>query len=550
MAKQTIEYKVGIYLRLSQEDMRSGESLSIEHQREIVTKYVSEQGWTIVDEYADDGYSGTDFSRPNVQRLLDDAQVGKINVIVCKDLSRFGRNYIEVGRYIDYIFPMYNIRFIALGDGIDTADRGSNAMEMMPIINMFNEWHASSTSKKIRAVMESNAKQGKYKCTYCAYGYTKADDEKNTPLIDPDAAEIVKRIFTMRSQGMSPRKISDVLNGESVPIPSDYYYAKIGKVNPRNTRHLWSQSTVLPILRNPIYIGHMAMMRRTTVSYKNHKTIHKPEDDWVVVENNHEPIISQELWDKVREVERSVSRGKRCSDGELRPLSGLMFCADCGHKMKSAGSSRRRKNGEMVRYRFFNCLDYSLFANRCFSHYISEKDIHAIICEDIRSLARSVITDEEKARQDFLSQKAEISERKSRGDRKKLNESRNRLAELNNLMQSVYEDKVSGKIPEDICLQFLTKYETERKELQAIVAEIEERLAAEKKDQEDVEEFIRRLKKYADVQDLTRELCLELIEYVTVGASVRGQPREIHIYYKFMHKPLINKNNLFDNENV
>lgn len=165
-------------------------------------------------------------------------------------------------------------------------------------------------------------------------------------------------------------------------------------------------------------------------------------------------------------------------------------------------------------------------------------------------MARSVITDEEKARQDFLSQKAEISERKSRGDRKKLNESRNRLAELNNLMQSVYEDKVSGKIPEDICLQFLTKYETERKELQAIVAKIEERLVAEKKDQEDVEEFIRRLKKYADVQDLTRELCLELIEYVTVGGSDRCQPREIHIYYKFIHKPLINKNNLFGNENV
>ena len=481
MAKQTI-YNAGIYVRLSQEDMRAGESLSIEHQKEILTKYVREQGWNLIETYADDGYSGTDFNRPAVQKLLSDAQTGKINIIVVKDLSRFGRNYIEVGQYIDYIFPMNNIRFIALGDNIDTADRNSNAMEMMPIINMFNEWHASSTSKKIRAVMESNAKQGKYKCTYCAYGYTKADDEKNTPIIDPDAAEIVKRIFTMRSQGMSPRKISDVLNGERVPIPSDYYYAKIGKVNPRNTRHLWSQSTVLPILRNPIYIGHMAMMRRTTVSYKNHKTIHKPEDDWIIVENNHEPIISQELWDKVREVEQSVSRGKRCSDGELRPLSGLMFCADCGHKMKSAGSSRRRKNGEMVRYRFFNCLDYSLFANRCFSHYISEKDIHAVICEDIRSLARSVITDEEKARQDFLSQKAEISERKSRGDRKKLNESRNRLAELNNLMQSVYEDKVSGKIPEDICLQFLTKYETERKELQAVVSEIEERSAAEKKD--------------------------------------------------------------------
>lgn len=201
---------------------------------------------------------------------------------------------------------MNNIRFIALGDNIDTADRNSNAMEMMPIINMFNEWHASSTSKKIRAVMESNAKEGKYHSAYCAYGYTKADDEKNTPIVDPESAEVVKRIFTLRSQGMTPRKIADILNGEHISIPSDYHYAKIGKPNPRYTNHLWSQSAILPMLRNPIYLGHLALMKKTTVSYKNHKAIYKNPSEWVVVKNNHEPIISQELWDRVREVEQSV----------------------------------------------------------------------------------------------------------------------------------------------------------------------------------------------------------------------------------------------------
>ena len=202
MAKQTI-YNAGIYVRLSQEDMRAGESLSIEHQKLILTKYVCEQGWNLVDTYVDDGFSGTDFNRPSVQRLLSDAQTGRINLIICKDLSRFGRNYIEVGQYIDYIFPLHNIRFIALNDNVDTSNRDSNAMEMMPVINLFNEWHASSTSKKIKAVIEANAREGRYKSSYAAYGYTKADDEKHTPIIDPEAAEVVRRIFKLRSQGVT-----------------------------------------------------------------------------------------------------------------------------------------------------------------------------------------------------------------------------------------------------------------------------------------------------------------------------------------------------------
>ena len=550
MAKQTI-YNAGIYVRLSQEDMRAGESLSIEHQKLILTKYVREQGWNLVDTYVDDGFSGTDFNRPSVQRLLSDAQTGRINLIICKDLSRFGRNYIEVGQYIDYIFPLHNIRFIALNDNVDTANRDSNAMEMMPVINLFNEWHASSTSKKIKAVNLANAKAGKYTCANAAYGYTKADDEKHTPIIDPEAAEVVRRIFKLRSQGMSPRAIGDQLNAENIPIPSDYRCQKKGIVNTKYTRHLWTQVQIRQILDNPIYLGKLAMMRVTSVSYKNHKKVRKDPSEWVVTEDTHEAIISQELWDKVREAEKAVSHGKRDGKGVTQPLSGMLFCPDCGYKMKAAGRKRTLKSGELIRECYYNCSSYVLHGKElCSTHYISQKQIEAVIIADIRSMAELVVKDEQTARAAFLSKKEQQTSRQSKADIKKLNDSKHRLAELENLMQSVYEDKVMGKIPEHICVSFLEKYEAEHQELRAVIADLEERLSAEKQDREDVEEFIRRLKKYVDVQTLTRELGLELIEYVTVGAYTPNEPREINIYYKFLDKPLNDKKTLYSDENA
>lgn len=550
MAKQTI-YNAGIYVRLSQEDMRAGESLSIEHQKLILTKYVREQAWNLVDTYVDDGFSGTDFNRPSVQRLLSDAQTGRINLIICKDLSRFGRNYIEVGQYIDYIFPLHNIRFIALNDNVDTANRDSNAMEMMPVINLFNEWHASSTSKKIKAVNLANAKAGKYTCANAAYGYTKADDEKHTPIIDPEAAEVVRRIFKLRSQGMSPRAIGDQLNAENIPIPSDYRCQKKGIVNTKYTRHLWTQVQIRQILDNPIYLGKLAMMRVTSVSYKNHKKVRKDPSEWVVTEDTHEAIISQELWDKVREAEKAVSHGKRDGKGVTQPLSGMLFCPDCGYKMKAAGRKRTLKSGELIRECYYNCSSYVLHGKElCSTHYISQKQIEAVIIADIRSMAELVVKDEQTARAAFLSKKEQQTSRQSKADIKKLNDSKHRLAELENLMQSVYEDKVMGKIPEHICVSFLEKYEAEQQELRAVIADLEERLSAEKQDREDVEEFIRRLKKYVDVQTLTRELGLELIEYVTVGAYTPNEPREINIYYKFLDKPLNDKKTLYSDENA
>lgn len=547
MPKQTI-YNAGIYVRLSKDDERAGESLSIENQKLILTKYVNEEGWNIVDTYVDDGYSGTNFNRPGVTRLLDDAKTGKINLIIVKDLSRFGRNYIQVGQYIDYIFPTYNIRFIALNDNVDTFNADSTAMDMMPIMNVFNEWHAANTSKKIKAVIESNAKSGKYRSTFAAYGYTKGNDENRLPVIDEPAAAVVRRIFEMRSQGISPRHIADKLNDEKVTIPSDYRYAKLGKPNPRKTSHLWSADTVKQILRNPIYLGNIYQLRTTTVSYKNHKIVKKDKEDWAITENTHEPIISQELWDKVKEIESSVSRGKCSKRHETTPLSGLMFCADCGEKMRLCTNNTTNGSKKLPRKYIrhnYQCGAYSRFGKfYCTSHYIKMKDIDAVVLADIRSMAALVVEDEDSARKRFLSEKSQVNSRQTAEEQKRLRDAKYRLDELSKLIPSIYEDKVLGKIPEAVCVNLLEKYQAEQKVLTANVEKLEEQLSAVEKDEEDVEEFISRLKKYTDVQELTREMCLELIEYITVDEYAADRARDIHIYYKLLDKPLKNKQRL------
>ena len=544
MPKQTI-YNAGIYVRLSKDDERAGESLSIENQKLILTKYVKEQGWNIIDIYVDDGYSGTSFDRPAVQKLLEDAKTGKINLIIVKDLSRFGRNYIQVGQYIDYIFPTYNIRFIALNDNVDTANKDTTAMDMMPIMNVFNEWHAANTSKKIKAVIEANCKAGKYRTTFAPYGYVKGDDENRLPVVDEPAASVVRRIFEMRSQGISPRHIADKLNEEGVPTASDYLYAKMGKPNPRRTSHLWSAERIRALINNPTYLGHLVQMRTTTVSYKNHKNVKKDPSEWVVVENTHEPLVSQEIWDKCREIEASVSQGKKTKSGFVAALSGLMFCIDCGEKMRlgwnNTTNGSKKKPRKYVRHNF-NCGRYNRHGKiACNSHYIKMKDMNAIVLTDIRAMAALVVEDEEAARQKFLAHKEKQNAHQTELEKKRLHEGRYRLSELEKLIPSIYEDKVLGKIPEAVCVNLLEKYQEEQKTLSAEVDMLEAKLSAVKQDERDVEEFIRRLKKYTNVQELTREMALELIEYITVDEYNADRPRDIHIYYKLLEKPLPHK---------
>ncbi len=239
--------------------------------------------------------------------MLDDAKNGKINAIIVNDLSRFGRNYIEVCQYTDYLFPTYNIRFIAVGDNVDSALSENSGIEMVPILNVFNEWHAASTSKKIRTIIEANAKEGIYRCSCAPYGYIKGDNEKRLPIVDSEATANVRRMFEMRASGVSPNAIAQTFNDEGILPAADYKEQKLGIPNTRKSHHLWSAATVKSVLQNPIYLGHLVQMRTTNVSYKNKKLVKREPEDMVWVYNTHEAIVTQELWDKCREMEASVS---------------------------------------------------------------------------------------------------------------------------------------------------------------------------------------------------------------------------------------------------
>ena len=525
-------YIAGLYYRLSQEDERQGESVSIDNQRTMLRKYSEEHGFEIHDEYIDDGVSGTTFQRPEVQRLLDDAKTGVINTIIVKDLSRFGRNYIEVGQYVDYVFPAFDIRFVAIQDNVDTENRDSGAMEMMPIMNVFNEWHAANTSKKIRAVRRSNALAGIYSAKKATYGYLKGTDKKRTPVIDEETAPVVRRIFELYAAGTSPKNIADILNAENIPSPGKLAYERLGHKGRPNEMRLWCEVSIRFMLNNIMYIGHLPMLQETTVSYKNHKRQAKDRSDWVITYNNHEPIIPQELWDRVQERQKHMAQGRKTRSGYIHPLSGFLVCADCGSKLKMSGHSNKAK----TEYQYhFNCgLHLRYGKTLCFSHYIPAKDIEAIVLNDIRTMAQRIVLDEKTIREEFIRHNAELADRAIKTAKKELQGKRKRTEELSRLMQVAYEDRLKGKMPEDICISFIQKYSEEQKRLETEIAELEGKLIETENTIQSADEFMRNIKKYLDAPELTREMCYELLDCVVVGGlpKITGKERVIDIVYK------------------
>lgn len=433
--------KTGIYLRLSKDDERLGESLSIDNQRLILRNYVLSHGGTIVDEYIDDGYSGTNFDRPGIKRLLEDAQMGKIDTIIVKDLSRFGRNYIQVGQYTDYIFPAYGIRFIALNDNVDTADTNSAGMDMMPIMNIFNEWHSANTSKKIRAVLEASQRSGKYTSGIYPYGYIAGTDNERSAIIDEPAAKIVRRVFDMRIQGYSPYRIARILSDEGVVNPTNYRTKKDGSKIDRQVPAWWSHKTVTDILNDMTYLGYTVQHRRHTISYKNHKTVWRPESEWIVKDNAHEPIIDKDTWQKAQEVKASVARGKITKSKAVHNLTGLLYCADCGRKMRYMITKKSYK-GKPCDFEWYVCRTYaSLGKSYCTTHGIALKDIEELVLADIRSMLSFVEEDEAKARNEFLKSKSKHNDDARTTDEKQLKSCKKRLTELDMLIQSAFEEK-------------------------------------------------------------------------------------------------------------
>lgn len=467
-------YIAGLYLRLSQEDERQGESVSIDNQRMILRKYAEEHGFMIYGEYIDDGVSGTTFQRPEVQRLLDDAKTGVINTIIVKNLSRFGRNYIEFGQYVDYVFPAFGIRFISVQDNVDTENRDSGAMEMMPIMNVFNERHASNTSKKIRAVKRSHAVEGKFSGSRVPYGYLKGTDDKRTFAIDEETAPVVKRIFEMYASGISLQKIAETFNEEDIPSAGRIAFLRTGRKYYNNEHPYWEQATVRPILKNIAYLGHLAQQKFTAVSYKNRKIIRKDQSEWIIVYNTHEPIVSQELWDKVQERMKSQAKGRKMHTGVTHPLSGFLYCADCGGKLKMGFVWNKKKN----EYKYnFDCGRLKRYGKAyCFSHYIQANVLEEIVLDDIRTMAQRIVLDEDAIKKEFMRHNAELADNALKSAKKELQVKGKRTEELSRLMQLAYEDRMKGKMPEDICVGFIQKYSEEQKTLTTDIAELEMKL--------------------------------------------------------------------------
>ena len=524
------DYVVGMYVRLSRDDERAGESLSIENQKAVLNEYIKKQGFTLYDIYVDDGISGTTFDRPGVKRLLDDAKQGVINTVLVKDMSRFGRNYIMVGQYLDYVFPAFGIRFIALSDNIDTENKDTAAMDMMPITNVFNEWWAAATSKKLRAVRIQNAKKGKNGMSHAPYGYILGTDEKRTLQVNEEVAPVVKRIFEMRAQGLTPRKIADILNAENILTPNDYRLSKTGVTTVPASLHLWNTSVLRTLLDNPAYIGTLAQHRTTTVSYKNHKWQRRPKEDWIVIENAHEPIISKELWDRVKEIESSVSHGKHTKRGYMHPLSGLLYCADCGAKMRLGWNMPKD-----IPYFNFNCGTRSRCgSSACFSHFISVPVLEKLILRDIAEKAEKILGHETEFKRRYLERQASLADKNQTETRKELKKAEKRLNELDKLIETAFEEKVKGKIHESVCVKLIEKYTAEQSELQDKVAVLTQGLEDVRQVKTDADEFIRRLRRYCKEPKLTREMCLSLFEKIIIGGkeTVTGKPQEIFIFYK------------------
>ena len=352
-------YDVGIYCRLSREDLKSGKrdvSLSIENQQAMLMAYAEERNWSIYKVYIDDDTTGTTFKRPGFQAMMADVESGKINLVITKDLSRLGRNYIEAGRHRE-LFTEYGVRYIAIHDNHDSQDDDTYNIST-PIKEIMNEMFAADVSRKVRHTKKLMAEQGKFSNSRAPYGYKKSAENKHVLVVDDDVAHNIVRIFELYLGGKTARAIAEVLNSEGVPTANEYYYSTIGKPNPyRNNKNKWGSATIMQIIKNPVYYGAMANGKRKVVSFKNHSVVKKDFNDWIIVEDTHEPIINKEIWldaQKIHTANKKDTVRSRPTNGEVSIFAGVLKCADCGGNM----ALKRRVNKTADTKEFYKCGTY------------------------------------------------------------------------------------------------------------------------------------------------------------------------------------------------
>lgn len=534
MVKEQI-YNVGIYVRLSRDDERLGESLSIENQRTLLRKHVEERGWNETEIYVDDGYSGTNFDRPAFQQMISDVKEGKINLILVKDLSRFGRNYIQIGEFTDYILPSFGCRLIALNDGVDTIH---NENDIMPFKNLFNEFYSRDISKKVKSAKVACAKDGKFMGSYAPYGYIKNPENRHQLIIDEVASAMVKRIFSMRCEGISFLRIATILNDEKIMTPRDYYYQSLGKPNPRNVSHKWNDIGVASILKNEVYIGNIVQFKSGSISYKNKKQVKKSEEEWIRVEGMHEPIIDLDIWNRVQEINQRQGKFRTTNTGTVSLFSGLLECSTCGFSMKVTKDNRPKADGTPRSWQAYICCTYSRSGpSGCSPHRISMSHISQIVLDDIKANAERIQYDENSVVNELRRQKNKEFNSENSSLKKELSDIKYRLSQLEKLTQNLYEDKVAGNIPVHMFENLMKKYEQERSEKIYASDLLEKKIQVAEKNEYDISKWVELIKKYMHIEKLNREILLQLIEKIVVSEKVNEsgiEYQDVKIFYNFV----------------
>ena len=519
---QQKEKITALYCRLSQDDGREGESNSISNQKEILMNYTRKHGFLHPEFFVDDGISGTTFERPDFQRMQRMVESGEVATVIVKDLSRFGRNYLEVGDYLEIQYPKLGVRFIAIQENVDTLKESGT--EMMPFNNIFNEWYAAQTSKKIRAVNQMKAANGKRVSSTVPYGYVRDAENKDIWHIDEPAAAVVRKIFALCLAGRGPLQIAKQLEQERILTPTAYHHS-IGRAvsNPLPADpYRWSDSTIENILANRQYTGCTVNFMTTTVSYKVHKTVYRPEEEWQIIANTQDAIIDDDTFKRVQELREN--RRRPTATGRTSMFSGLVFCHDCGSKLHFCASKSLKPNQE-----FFRCAEYKDGRGSCRIHYIRNVVLEKIVLEAIRNLADFVRCYEPvflymMAQKNSIGKKAEKQQLKTT-----ISNGKNRIKELDNLIERIYEDNVLGKISDERFTRMSASYEAEQKSLIASVSASEARLREMEKETVNLRLLLNTLRECTDLEELTPTIVNTLIKRIEVHNNDKSSG---HCYVK------------------
>lgn len=541
MAAKQAEGKItALYERLSRDDELTGDSNSIINQKKYLESYAQQQGYGNVVHYTDDGYSGGNFDRPAWKRLITDIEAGKVAHVIVKDMSRAGRDYLQTGFYTEVFFRRHGVHFVAIANNVDSDDQNSN--EFAPFLNIMNEWYLRDLSRKQRTAIRVKGESGKPTTNCAIYGYKKDPENKHHWLIDEEAAAVVRRIFRLTIEGNGPYEIARILFDDHVETPAVYFgkqkkgiwKSKEEFPNPYN----WSGFIVGKILSKPEYMGHTVNFRSHKESYKDKNAVMNPKEEWLIFENTHEAIVDKETWELAQKLRKTPRRHDTL--GEANPLTGLLFCADCGAKMynqRSRGGTANNPYPSDV----FDCSTYKLAHQKrtssCCGHYITTKALRTLILETIRTVSTFAIANQDEFMEKVRSASQIRQAEAAKETKRKLNKDRKRITELDNIIKKLYESFAVGRISDERFDSLLAEYEMEQKGLTASVSEAEQRLSCFEEDTDRAERFFSLAKKYTDFSELTTTMINEFIDKIIVHAPEKidgDRVQEVEIYLKFI----------------